>query len=310
RRYPALDRGAAGAGRGDRARIAPAAPRRDRGPDGGSIGVRAGGLRAGAILRRRHEVRKLPLRCGEVHGRRRDRQGHRVQLLALPAQGLPAVVRAAHGLQAARRRGQAAHLHLQQARDPASLLRGLRHPGLRVRQDARRQRDGGGERPLPRGSGPGRLRTGPGERSGILTAVDPGRAAWLVEALGLGAHPEGGHYRRIHAASIGVLPSDGRGERPALTCIHYLLAAGECSRWHRVASDEAWHYIEGAPLVLLGADPGFTEVESRLLGPFGPGAEPVRVVPHGRWRAARPTGPYTLVACTVGPGCVFADFEL
>ena len=137
-----------------------------------------------------------------------------------------------------------------------------------------------------------------------------GRATWLVQALGLEPHPEGGHYRRIHASSASVLPPDGRGERPALTCIHYLLAAGECSRWHRVASDEAWHYIEGAPLVLLGADPGFTEVESRLLGPFGPGAEPVRVVPHGRWQAARSTGPYTLVACTVGPGFDFADFEL
>src|SRR5690606_23505072 len=80
-------------------------------------------------------------------------------------------------LQAARGRGQAAHLHLQQARDPASLLRGLWHPGLRVRQDARRQRDGGSERPLPGRDGPGCGRTGPGERSGILTAgCNPGVA--------------------------------------------------------------------------------------------------------------------------------------
>src|SRR5690606_11416304 len=50
--------------------------------------------------------------------------------------------------------------------------------------------------------------------------------------------------------------------------------------------------------------------ESRLLGPFAPGTEPVRVVPHGRWQAARSTGPYTLVACTVGPGFDFAAFEL
>ena len=136
------------------------------------------------------------------------------------------------------------------------------------------------------------------------------RVAWLVQALGLQPHPEGGHYRRIHASGLLVLPEDGRGARPALTAIHYLLGPGECSRWHCVASDEAWHYIEGAPLALFDADPGFEQVEMRALGPFAPGAEPLRVVPHGRWQAARSTGAYTLVACTVGPGFDFADFEM
>ena len=136
------------------------------------------------------------------------------------------------------------------------------------------------------------------------------RIAWLVQALGLQPHPEGGHYRRIHASRLRVSPEDGRGARPALTAIHYLLGPGECSRWHRVASDEAWHYIEGAPLALFDADPGFEQVEMRSLGPFAPGAEPLRVVSHGRWQAARSTGAYTLVACTVGPGFDFADFEM
>lgn len=140
--------------------------------------------------------------------------------------------------------------------------------------------------------------------------MTPQRSEWLVETLGLLPHPEGGHYRRIHASGLQVSPEDGRGSRPALTAIHYLLGPGECSRWHRVASDEAWHYIEGAPLALFDADPGFGQVEMRALGPFGPGAEPVRVVPHGRWQAARSTGAYTLVACTVGPGFDFEDFEL
>ena len=53
------------------------------------------------------------------------------------------------------------------------------------------------------------------------------RARWLVETLALQPHPEGGHYRRIHASTAQVTPADGRSIRPALTCIHYLLAAGE-----------------------------------------------------------------------------------
>ena len=34
------------------------------------------------------------------------------------------------------------------------------------------------------------------------------------------------------------------------------------------------------------------------------------MVSAGRWQAARTTGAYTLVACCVGPGFDFADFEL
>ncbi len=136
------------------------------------------------------------------------------------------------------------------------------------------------------------------------------RADWLVEALRLEPHPEGGHYRRIHAAELQVVPGDGRGERPALTAIYYLLRGGDCSRWHRVASDESWHFIEGARLALYVADPDFESVEVTSLGAFAPGVEPVRVVSAGRWQAARTTGTYTLVACCVGPGFDFADFEL
>jgi predicted cupin superfamily sugar epimerase len=41
-----------------------------------------------------------------------------------------------------------------------------------------------------------------------------------------------------------------------------------------------------------------------------PGTRPTVVVPAGTWQAARTTGAYTLVACSVGPGFDFADFSL
>jgi predicted cupin superfamily sugar epimerase len=40
------------------------------------------------------------------------------------------------------------------------------------------------------------------------------------------------------------------------------------------------------------------------------GIEPVCVVPAGRWQAARSTGAFTLVSCSVGPGFDFEDFEM
>lgn len=137
------------------------------------------------------------------------------------------------------------------------------------------------------------------------------RARALIERLQLQPHPEGGHYRRIHTAAAIVTPPDARGPRPAMTMIHYLLAAGETSHWHRVNSDEIWHHAEGAPLELLTATPDLSDLHRLRLGPLDDAhATPTRVVPAGHWQAARSMGDYTLVSCIVAPGFDFADFSL
>ena len=136
------------------------------------------------------------------------------------------------------------------------------------------------------------------------------RAAELIGTLGLVAHPEGGYFGEVFRSPHAVRPAERDGSRSALTSIYYLLTAGACSRWHRVAADEAWHYYEGDPLELLWLDEAATTCTRRLLGAVGGERRPVHVVPAGRWQAARPTGAYTLVGCSVGPGFDFADFEL
>ena len=134
------------------------------------------------------------------------------------------------------------------------------------------------------------------------------RAADLVETLGLAPHPEGGWYREVYRSSDAVT-RDGAA-RDALTTIYYLLAAGQLSRWHVVALDEVWHFHEGEPLELLTCDPRDGRVEVSRLGPVtADGARPLQVVPRGVWQAARPTGAYSLVGCTVAPGFDFADFQ-
>ena len=147
------------------------------------------------------------------------------------------------------------------------------------------------------------------------------RAQALIEALELQPHPEGGYYRQIHRSSHDVAPADGRGNRPSLTTIYFLLPAGAVSRWHRVASDEVWHHYEGAPLELFELSADFSDVRTHRLAPLGEGAGlkpgptdaecgPVRTIPAWHWQAARSTGAYTLVGCTVGPGFEFADFTM
>ena len=105
-------------------------------------------------------------------------------------------------------------------------------------------------------------------------------------------------------------PEDGRARRAALTTIYFLLTAGETSAWHRVVSDETWHYHEGAVLELIVCDPSLDEPRTCLLGPLGESCEPVRAVAAGWWQAARCSGAYTLVSCSVGPGFEFADFTM
>ncbi|MBD3887709.1 cupin domain-containing protein [Phormidium tenue FACHB-886] len=136
------------------------------------------------------------------------------------------------------------------------------------------------------------------------------RAAHLISTLGLQPHPEGGHFREIFRSTANVHSQDGRGERSALTTIYFLLRAGEQSRLHRVSSDEVWHFYEGDPLELLWTGSGYKQVQQVRLGLVSSDTAPVAVVPAGCWQAARSTGAYTLVGCSVGPGFDFADFQM
>lgn len=137
------------------------------------------------------------------------------------------------------------------------------------------------------------------------------RAAELIATLRLEPHPEGGFYRELFRSAHTVTPSDGRGTRAAITTIYFLLTADTFSRWHMVTSDEAWHLYEGGPLELLELDIASRTLERHTLAQAGDGdAQPVHVVPAGKWQAARSLGPYALMGCTVGPGFDFADFSM
>jgi uncharacterized protein len=123
------------------------------------------------------------------------------------------------------------------------------------------------------------------------------RVAQLIRDLELQPHPEGGHYVEVHRSA-------------AVTAIYFLLAGAEISRWHRVGSEEIWHYYEGAPLELLQLSPDARDLERIVLGPHSDRQRPVHCVPACHWQAARSRGEFTLVGCTVAPAFQFADFSL
>ncbi|WP_299498952.1 cupin domain-containing protein [uncultured Roseobacter sp.] len=124
----------------------------------------------------------------------------------------------------------------------------------------------------------------------------------IIAHLRLSPHPEGGHFRQTWIAE-----NDGR---PSGTCIYFLLAEGESSHWHRVDATEIWLYHAGAPLVLSMSATDAGPARDHLLTPDLSQGAPQIIVPKDHWQAARSTGAYTLVSCTVSPGFQFDGFTL
>ncbi|MBN2630550.1 MAG: cupin domain-containing protein [Rhodobacteraceae bacterium] len=123
----------------------------------------------------------------------------------------------------------------------------------------------------------------------------------IIARLSLGPHPEGGWYRQTWVGPEAAGRASG-------TAILFLLKEDQCSHWHKVDADEIWLWHAGAPLILsIGVDSA-TDI---LLGPdVLAGQSPQAVVPAQHWQAARTTGDYSLVSCTVSPGFRFDGFVL
>jgi predicted cupin superfamily sugar epimerase len=136
---------------------------------------------------------------------------------------------------------------------------------------------------------------------------------FLIASLQLQPHPEGGFFRETYRAAMNVTPHGAEHQRSASTAIYYLLCDGAHSAWHRIKSDEAWHFYAGAPLdvYVLERDGSLTRL--RLGNAItDPDAVFQAVVPAGLWFAAECADPATfaLVGCTVAPGFEFSEFEL
>lgn len=140
-------------------------------------------------------------------------------------------------------------------------------------------------------------------------------AAQWVSALSLLPHPEGGFFKETYRSSdtipAGLFGERFSGPRNVCTGIYYLLEAGDFSAFHRIKSDEMWHFYAGGALDLHVLDHEGHRVVT--LGRDVTRGEVLQcVVPAGAWFAATPTqtSAFSLLGCTVSPGFDFADFEM
>jgi predicted cupin superfamily sugar epimerase len=135
----------------------------------------------------------------------------------------------------------------------------------------------------------------------------------LIRRFELKPHPEGGFFRETYRSAVGVSRDVSGETRSASTAIYYLLCDGAHSAWHRIRSDEVWHFYAGEPLLVHVLEESGKLTTHRLGNPLThPGTVFQAVVTAGLWFAAECEDPaaFALVGCTVAPGFEFSEFEL
>ncbi|MBC7826775.1 MAG: cupin domain-containing protein [Chitinophagaceae bacterium] len=141
-------------------------------------------------------------------------------------------------------------------------------------------------------------------------------AKQYITALQLEQHPEGGFFRQSYRSNewlpATALPARFKGNRSFSTAIYYLLEQGDFSSFHKIKSDECWHFYSGGTLYIHVIENAGIYYRIKL-GNLPDNGELFQfVVPAGAWFAAEPAPetPFALTGCTVAPGFDFEDFEM
>jgi len=141
------------------------------------------------------------------------------------------------------------------------------------------------------------------------------KAKNLIEELKLEKHPEGGYYREVYRSEEIIsegLPRRYKSGRCLCTAIYFLLQGKDFSAFHRLKSDEIWHFYAGTALDIYVINEN-EELDIRSIGNSQDGdISFITVINRGQWFAAevRDKKSFALAGCTVAPGFGFRDFEL
>lgn len=141
-------------------------------------------------------------------------------------------------------------------------------------------------------------------------------AEYYIEKLEMTKHPEGGWYKETYRSvgeiDQGNLGQEFLGSRNYSTSIYLLLQADETSAFHRIKSDELWHYHDGNGLTIHELTSEGEYIKHHLGLNLDLKETPQLIIPAGSWFASEvlANGDFCLVGCTVSPGFDFEDLEL
>lgn len=139
---------------------------------------------------------------------------------------------------------------------------------------------------------------------------------YWVKKLSLKSHPEGGYYSEIYRSGETIfkehLPERYSGNRCFCTSIYYLIVGGKVSKFHKIKSDEIWHFYDGETIEIHIIDE-IGNYKKIKLGRNPENNEQFQaVIKRNSWFGAIVVNDkdYSLIGCTVVPGFDFEDFEL
>lgn len=133
-----------------------------------------------------------------------------------------------------------------------------------------------------------------------------------IERLHLELHPEGDYFKEIYRSGEFILPKGlpprFRDKRNISTSIYFLLEGKQKSNFHKLKSDEIWHYYDGCGVNIFIIDDSGKLTEIKL----GKNFELQAVIINNNWFGAELSekNSFCLLGCTVAPGFDFEDFEL
>jgi predicted cupin superfamily sugar epimerase len=137
----------------------------------------------------------------------------------------------------------------------------------------------------------------------------------LLNKFNMKPHPEGGYfgagYRSSEFIRKDCLPKRYNSPRNLYSSIYFMVTPENPSCFHRLNTDEIWHFYSGDPIQLhLIWDKGrYTKV---VLSNEAGQEKFQTLIKRGTWMAATTEGPngYGMAGCTLGPGFEYTDFEL
>ena len=142
------------------------------------------------------------------------------------------------------------------------------------------------------------------------------RANYYISKLNLSPHPEGGYFKEIYRSDEIInekhLPERYNADRAFSTSIYFLLERNQVSRFHKIKSDEIWHYYVGSGVKIYVIEKN-GEIKEILLGSkLEQGELPQVVINKNSWFGAEllDKSSFSLLGCTVSPGFEYNDFEL
>lgn len=127
---------------------------------------------------------------------------------------------------------------------------------------------------------------------------------------------EGGYYKETYRSTETIdgkaLPERYGQDKSFGTAILYLLTPEQVSHFHRISSDEVYHFYLGDPVQMFQLYPDGTCKVLFLGQDLQVGQFVQTVVPAGVWQGSflLEGGKFALMGTTVAPGFDFSDHEL